>query len=97
MVGDAIHRNAHHLGAALGPFRFQLRHSAELGGANRGEILGVRKKNRPVVADPVMQGHTALVSFHSQVRNRIIDAQAHVGAPLTFVAARLGRTQLISI
>jgi hypothetical protein len=47
VVLDAVHGHAQHLHAALLPFRVELRHGAELGGADGGEVLGVREDHRP--------------------------------------------------
>ena len=54
-----------------------LRHGAEFRGANRCEILGVREQDGPAVADQIMQRNSALVGFDGQIRNRVVDAQAH--------------------
>src|SRR5271165_3330450 len=42
------------LGVAFGEFRLDLRHVAELRGADRREVLGMREQDRPTVAAPVM-------------------------------------------
>src|SRR5438045_4913732 len=46
MVVDRVGRQADHLDVALVELGFHLRHRAELGGADRGEILGVREQDR---------------------------------------------------
>ena len=52
---DRIDRKTHQLDAALVEFRFQPGECTELGGANRGEILGMREQQCPAIADPVME------------------------------------------
>ena len=54
VVLDRIDRESDQLGIALGEFRLDLGHVAELGRADRREILGMRKQDRPLVADPLM-------------------------------------------
>ena len=44
---DRIDRQADDLDAALVEFRLDARHVTELGGADRGEILGMRKQHGP--------------------------------------------------
>jgi hypothetical protein len=74
---NTVHGNAHHLGAALFPFVGKLCDCPEFGGADRREILWVRKKDRPAVAHPVVQADRALIGFDSQIGDGIVDAQGH--------------------
>ena len=77
MLFDAIDGNAHHLGAALFPFIGKLGDRTEFGCANGGKILGVRKQDRPAVANPVVQADRALIGFDGQIGDGIVDAQGH--------------------
>jgi len=52
VVRDGIDAQADDLRVALGELRLQLRHIAELRGAHRSEILRVREKDGPAIADP---------------------------------------------
>jgi hypothetical protein len=49
------------LALPLVEFRLELRHVAELGGAHRGEVLGMREQHGPRVADPVVEPDLASV------------------------------------
>ena len=77
MVLDAIYGHADHFGAALCPFIGELRNGAEFGGADRREILGMRKQDRPFIADPVMQGKCTLVGLDGEVRDLVVDTERH--------------------
>jgi hypothetical protein len=55
MIAHGIDGEADDLGVPLVELRLQLGHVAELGGADRREILGVREEDRPAVAEPFME------------------------------------------
>ena len=55
MAVDRIDAEADELGVALGELGLDLGHVAELGGADGGEVLGMGKQDRPLVADPLME------------------------------------------
>ena len=55
VVFDGVDGEADDLGAALGELAFEAGHGAELGGADGGEVLGVREEDGPVVADPLVK------------------------------------------
>jgi hypothetical protein len=67
MAVDRIDAQANQLDAALVEFRFQLGEQAELGGADRGEILGVREQHRPAISDPVVEFNFALSGFGFEI------------------------------
>ncbi|MPL60765.1 hypothetical protein SDC9_06327 [bioreactor metagenome] len=78
---DGVDRDAHHLGVALRPFIGELRDGAELGGADRGEILRMREQDGVAVADPVVEADLALGGVGGEVGGDVVDAQSHVGLP----------------
>ena len=61
------------LTSALVELRLQLGHVAELGGADRGEVLGVREEDRPRIADPVVEADAALGGLGLEVRCGVAD------------------------
>ena len=77
MVLDRVDADAQDLHAALVELRLDPGHVAELGGADRGEVLGVREQHRPAVADPLVELDPALGRVGLEVRGGIVDANAH--------------------
>jgi hypothetical protein len=61
---NTINGNTHNFGAAFFPFVSKLRNSTEFGGTNRGKIFGVREKNGPLIANPIVQRKSALIGFN---------------------------------
>ena len=74
---DRIDTEADDLDAALVELRLDPRHVAELGGADRGEVLGVREQHAPGVAEPFMEPDVALRGVGLEIRGDI----AEVGVP----------------
>src|SRR5260370_40490631 len=74
---DGIDAKPHQLDAALVEFRLQLRERAELGGADRREILRVREQKRPAVADPVMEFDLAFGGFSVEIRGYCAYLESH--------------------
>ena len=68
---------ANELGIALREFWFDLRHVAQLGRAHGREIFGMRKQNRPFVADPLVKIDGALSGLRLEVRRDVIDSKRH--------------------
>ena len=50
-----------------------LRHVAELGGADRREILRVREQHRPRVADPFVEADAAFGGLGLEIRGGVAD------------------------
>ena len=75
---DGIDAKPHQLDAALVEFRLQLGQRAELGGADRGEILRVREQQRPAVADPVVEFDFAFGGLGFEVRGDGANLECHV-------------------
>jgi hypothetical protein len=51
--------------------------SAPSGGADRGEILRVRKQKRPAGADPVMEFDLAFGGFSLEIRGDSANLESH--------------------
>src|SRR5690606_374377 len=81
VVLDRIDRQADDLDAALVEFALQLGDRAELGRADRGEILGVREQDDPIAACPVMKADFALGGVLLEIRGDVTDTDAHRGLP----------------
>ena len=77
VVGDGIHGKADDLAVAGGEVLREARHVAELGGADRREVLGVREQDGPAIADPVVEGDGALGGLGGEVGHFAVDAQGH--------------------
>jgi hypothetical protein len=60
VVLDRVDADAQDLHAALVELGLDPGHVAELGGAHRGEVLGMREQHRPAVADPFVEADPAL-------------------------------------
>ncbi len=75
VVVHLIHAQADDLAVPLGELAGKACHVAELGGTNRREILGVREKDRPSVADPLMKADGSLGRLGGKVRCCIVDAK----------------------
>ena len=74
---DGIDGEADDLGAALGELRFEVGDGAELGGADGGEVLGVREEDGPAVADPLVEVDGAVGGFGGEVGGGVVDAEGH--------------------
>ena len=70
MVVDRVDADADDLDAALVELGLDPGHVAELGGADRGEVLGVREQDRPAVADPLVEADAALRWCRPRSRGR---------------------------
>src|SRR5262249_44947565 len=55
-----------------------LRHVAEFGGADRGEVLRMREEDGPGVADPVMETDRAFRGLSLEVRGGIAELKSHL-------------------
>src|SRR4029078_7773582 len=74
MIVDRIDAQADAFSIALVELRFEPRHIAELGRANRREILRMRKQYSPAVADPVMEADRAFSRFGREIRRVVANA-----------------------
>src|SRR6516165_3929790 len=81
MVTDRIDAEADDLAVTLVELRLQPCHIAELGRADRREILRMREQDRPSVADPLMKVDFPFRGLGGEVRSRGIDSQRHSTSP----------------
>ncbi len=72
-----VDAQADELGVALGELRLDLGHVAEFGRADRGEVLGMGKQDRPLVADPLVKVDLALRCFGGEVGSSVVEAKGH--------------------
>ena len=78
MVGHRIDAEPEDLDVAPVEFAFKPRHRAKFGGADRREILRVRKQDAPRGAEPVVKADAAFGGLRLEVRGRIVQLQCHV-------------------
>src|SRR5262249_46275767 len=88
MAAERIDGQSDDLDAALVEFWLDLGHVAELGGAHRGEVLGMREQHHPFVADPVVEADLALGRFRFEIRGSIVDRKSHHMPPTSISRAR---------
>ncbi len=78
MPGHRIDAQSDQLDAAFVELSFQPGEGAKLGGAHRGEVLGMRKQQCPATADPVVKPDGAVGGFSLEIRRGCADLQCHV-------------------
>ena len=78
---DRVGRQADQLGVSFRELGLDLGHVAELGRAHRGEVLRVRKEDRPFVADPVVEADLSLGRLGFEIGGGVVDAQGHGDSP----------------
>jgi hypothetical protein len=81
MLVDGVDRQSDDFHVAPVELRLDLGHVAELGGAHRREILGVREQHSPGVADPVVKADPAFGGRRFEIRRGIVDLQCHGSSP----------------
>lgn len=75
VVGDRINTKSDHFGAPRRELLIECRDGAQLSGADRGEILGMREEHRPVITDPFVKLDGAVSGFSSEVGCDIVNAK----------------------
>ena len=78
--GDGVDRDPEDLRVSLAELVLQFRHLAELGRADRGEILRVRKEDPPTVAEVLVEIDLAFGRVRREVRRGVTELQGH-GSP----------------
>ena len=81
MVLDRVDADAQDLDAALVELRLDPGHVAELGGADRGEVLGMREQHRPAVAEPLVEVDATLGGIGLEIRRGVAQTDGHVLLP----------------
>ncbi|MNP40369.1 hypothetical protein D3C76_1340070 [compost metagenome] len=85
MVADRVDGKAHHLGVALVELRLELGQVAQLGGADRGEVLRVGEQDGPLVADPLVEVEGAFGAFGGEIGGFVTNADSHVRPPFCWL------------
>src|SRR6516162_968541 len=89
MVADRIDAEPDDLAVALVELGLQPRHVAELGRADRREVLRVREQDGPAVADPFVEVDAALGRLRGEIGSFAVDSQRHESPPARESLARL--------
>src|SRR5262249_20752478 len=76
-----VHRQANDLDTPLVKFRLDPGHVAELGRADRGEVLRVREQHGPGVPDPFVKLDRPFGGLGLEVRGGVRDGQRHFLPP----------------
>src|SRR5205823_14249385 len=79
VVGGSVDRQPDELRVALLELGVELGHVAELGGAHRREVLGMREQHAPAVAQPLVEVDLPLGGVRGEVRGLVSQAKCHVG------------------
>src|SRR5207249_5080107 len=74
---DRIDAEADDLRVALVELGFEPGHVAQLRGAHRREVLGVREEHAPGPAEPLVKADTALGCLSVEVRSHVANLQCH--------------------
>ena len=74
---DGIDAEADDLDVPLVELGFQLRHVAELGRADGGEILRMREEHCPGVADPFVKADASLRRVGFEIRSHVTELKSH--------------------
>ena len=75
---DRVDAEADDLDVALVELGLELGHVAELGRADRREVLGVREQDAPGVAEPLVEADVAFGGFGLEVGGGVADAKRHL-------------------
>ena len=67
MIAGRVDTEADDLAVAFFELRLEAGHVAELGRADRGEVLGMGKQNRPSIADPIVERDSAFRRLRSEI------------------------------
>jgi hypothetical protein len=73
VVIGPVDRQTDHFHAPALELALDLRHVAELSGADRGEILRVREQHRPGIADPAVEADPAFGGFGLEIRSHLTE------------------------
>ena len=72
-----VDAEADDLDVALVELGLQLGHIAELGGADRGEVLRVRKQNAPAGSEPVVEADSAFGCLRFEIWRGAANLNGH--------------------
>src|SRR5260370_28242657 len=94
VVTDRIDAEPNNLAVALVELGLEPGHVAELGRADRGEVLWMGEQDGPSIADPLVEVDLALSGVGGEVGSFAVDPQCHELPPLRvrlFVGERVHR------
>src|SRR5215831_15176623 len=74
VLGDRVNAQADNLASTLGELGLKPGHGSQFGGAHRREVLRMREKDRPAVADPFVKTNRSLRRLGRKIRCRLVDA-----------------------
>ena len=81
VVLGRVDREADHLDVALVPLGLQLGDVAELGRADRREVLGMGEQDAPAVAEPLVEVDAAFGGVSGEVGGLVTESDGHVREP----------------
>src|SRR5690348_11780727 len=96
MAADGIDAESEDLAAPLIELRLQPCHVAELGRADRREVLRVREEDGPAISDPLMEVDRPIGRLRREVRRFGVDPERHAFPPLAIVPRILARPRKIA-
>jgi hypothetical protein len=85
VIGHGINAQTDYFTVPLRELRFETRHIAELGGANRGEILWMGKQNGPPVTNPFMEVDGSFRRLRGEIGSFFSDMERHKLSPFNLV------------
>ncbi len=74
---DRVDADADGLDVALVPLGLEARHGAELGGADRREVLGVREEQAPAVAEPFVEADRPIRGLGLEVGGDVAEREGY--------------------
>jgi hypothetical protein len=77
VVFDRVDTQPNDLGVAAVKLRLEFRHIAKFRGADRREVLGMRKQDRPGVPDPFMKTDAAFGGVSFEIGGGVAKLQGH--------------------
>jgi hypothetical protein len=77
MALDRIDAEPDHFGATISELFLETSDSTKFGGADWGEVFGVREENSPIVPNPLVEADWALGRFRCEIWSDVVDAKSH--------------------
>ena len=78
MVVQGVDRQADDLHVPPVELRLQARDLAQLGGADRGEVLRMAEQHAPAIAEPLVEVHRALAGVLLEIGGDLAELDVHV-------------------
>ncbi len=90
VLGHGVDTEADDLAIAFFELRLQAGHVTEFGGADGGEVFGVREQNCPAVAHPLVEIDGSLGGFGGEVGGLVVDSE-HDFLPMQYCFGLVSR------